>query len=271
MNFRCDFASDLFGGNKKQGINRKLYEGDYGVRREDIVVKSNFEGISKGRYVTVTRKNYFSQNAEERRYFIRSLARAITSVIKSHIKNRRGVVLVAGLGNGYMTSDALGKMASEKIIVTRGSGLSDSNEICAFSVGVSGVTGIESYEVVKGLVSQINPILLICIDALCAFNEERIGKVYQITDTGIVAGSGTERPSSVKLNKEELKIPVLAIGVPLVVSAKRIIAEACGENEIKIDEIYNDMYVTPRNIDAVVEECAEIVSSALNLSLIGKG
>ena len=181
-----------------------------------------------------------------------------------------------------MTSDALGKNVCEGIITTRRPGepiksdVDKIKEVCAFHANVCGVTGVESSEVARGLVNEIKPDLVICADSLCAFRADRIGRSYQITTRGIKAGSGagnTTGKSAGKsvgkeISEETLGVPVVAIGVPFVISARRLIRDASG-GDGGFDPVSpeEDMFVTYRDVDAILKECSSVISASINLAL----
>ena len=198
---RCDLAIDMA---EAEGLGSKIesdiVSGKYGVKREVITIKNQADeertGVKRGRYVTLTRRGVYAESDDEKIYFQRCLAKAIRETVDFLDLDSDITTLVLGLGNGYMTSDALGKNVCEGIITTRRPGEPIKNdvdkikEVCAFHANVCGVTGVESSEVARGLVNEIKPDLVICADSLCAFRADRIGRSYQITTRGIKAGSG---------------------------------------------------------------------------------
>ena len=228
-------------------------------------------GILKGRYVTLSRKTALKQDEDEKASFKKFLSDAISETIEFLSLKPNYKVLVAGLGNGYMTSDALGKKTVEKIIATRGirEGLDAVREISAVAVGVSGITGVESYEAIRGLAREIAPDLVICVDSLCGFRTDRIGRAYQISTCGIEAGSGGGKSSGVRIDEKLLGVPVLSVGVPFVVSARRLLYDVSG-GESGFDPLSpeEDMFVTPREVDAILDECSSVIASAINSALL---
>ena len=138
-------------------------------------------------------------------------------------KGAKGTVLVIGLGNRNVTPDSLGPLVISKVLVTRHimEGLPVELEgglrsLCALAPGVMGLTGIETVEIVKGLVNRVKPGLIIAIDALAARKISRINQTIQLTDTGISPGAGIGN-KRLPLNEESLGVPVIAIGVPTVI------------------------------------------------------
>lgn len=284
---RCDLAIDMA---EAEGLGSKIesdiVSGKYGVKREVITIKNQADeertGIKRGRYVTLTRRGVYAESDDEKIYFQRCLAKAIRETVDFLDLDSDITTLVLGLGNGYMTSDALGKNVCEGIITTRRPGEPIKNdvdkikEVCAFHANVCGVTGVESSEVARGLVNEIKPDLVICADSLCAFRADRIGRSYQITTRGIKAGSGagnTTRKTAGKsvgkeISEETLGVPVVAIGVPFVISARRLIRDASG-GDGGFDPVSpeEDMFVTYRDVDAILKECSSVISASINLAL----
>lgn len=267
-------------------IESDIVSGKYGVKREVITIKNQADeertGVKRGRYVTLTRRGVYAESDDEKIYFQRCLAKAIRETVDFLDLDSDITTLVLGLGNGYMTSDALGKNVCEGIITTRRPGEPIKNdvdkikEVCAFHANVCGVTGVESSEVARGLVNEIKPDLVICADSLCAFRADRIGRSYQITTRGIKAGSGagnttgktTGKSVGKEISEETLGVPVVAIGVPFVISARRLIRDASG-GDGGFDPVSpeEDMFVTYRDVDAILKECSSVISASINLAL----
>ncbi len=284
---RCDLAIDMA---EAEGLGSKIesdiVSGKYGVKREVITIKNQADeertGVKRGRYVTLTRRGVYAESDDEKIYFQRCLAKAIRETVDFLDLDSDITTLVLGLGNGYMTSDALGKNVCEGIITTRRPGEPIKNdadkikEVCAFHANVCGVTGVDSSEVARGLVNEIKPDLVICADSLCAFRADRIGRSYQITTRGIKAGSGAGNTTGKtagksvgkEISEETLGVPVVAIGVPFVISARRLIRDASG-GDGGFDPVSpeEDMFVTYRDVDAILKECSSVISASINLAL----
>lgn len=200
---------------------------------------------------------------------------------------KKDEVLVVGLGNRDVTPDALGPMVVDNLFVTRhlireyGNEFKEKNRlgsVSAISPGVMAQTGMETVEIIKGIVNETKPKLLIVIDALAARSIQRLNTTVQLTDTGISPGSGVGNNRKA-LNEESLGTKVIALGVPTVVDAATIVSdtltsymEKSGFDEKDIDQfIYevnsqtmNNMFVTPKNIDESVKKISYTVSEALN-------
>jgi len=199
-------------------------------------------------------------------------------------------VLVVGLGNRSITSDSLGPRVAEQIYVTRHvtEYMPDAlpkpiRAVCAVAPGVLGVTGVETMEIVRGVVEHAKPDAIIAIDALASRRAARINTTIQLTDTGISPGSGIGNNRK-GLNSEAFGVPVIAVGVPLVVHAATIsqdvislMAQKSGlhsdEDKLKalaeevINENLGQMVVTPKDIDAIVEDMSAIIATAINMAL----
>lgn len=193
-------------------------------------------------------------------------------------------VLIAGLGNENITADAIGPVAVKNLIVTRhirkerplifeDLGLFD---VCAITPGVLGQTGIESADIIKSVVKKIKPSLLVVIDALASRDLTRLVNTIQLCDSGIRPGSGVgnKRPG---LLPEDLGIPVLSIGVPTVVDAATLAADAVrtfSGKDADSEEIRNawsqnqlNFFVTPKETDQIIRVMGSFIGYALNLAL----
>ena len=197
-------------------------------------------------------------------------------------------VLVVGLGNRAVTPDALGPAAIDKTLVTRHMldapyAQSNLRSVCAIAPGVLGVTGIETVEMVENLVKGLRPRAVLCIDALAARDASRIGCAVQISTTGIQPGSGVGNHRK-PLTRESLGVDVIALGVPTVIYAATLARDAFAlldgrvdeaaheealramESELLNTELGNNI-VTPRDIDAIVKNCAAMIADGVNRAL----
>jgi len=199
-------------------------------------------------------------------------------------------ILVVGLGNRFVTPDALGPRVVEKTFVTRHITTYMPNiigkqmrPVAAMAPGVLGVTGVETLEVLRGLIERVRPMMVIVVDSLASRRAGRISTTIQLTDTGINPGSGVGN-QRMGINEESLGVRVIAIGVPLVVYASTIsqdtislIADKTGLHsdeekllrlaEKVIEENFGPMIVTPKEIDSIVSDMANILSTGINLTL----
>lgn len=224
-------------------------------------------GKSRGTYLTLEAPGLASPDEDYHREVsevIADLLRELTGTAES--------VLVAGLGNRDVTPDALGPQAVSNLMITRhlireyGREMMGMDGCCVVSGIVPGVmaqTGMETSEILQGIIEETRPDLLIVIDALAARSTRRLGRTIQITDTGIQPGSGVGNHRG-SLTKESLGIPVIAIGVPTVVEAAAIVYDAQGNCE-KMPPHLNGMFVTPKNIDEMIKQLSFTLSEALNM------
>ena len=176
-------------------------------------------GKSMGNYITIESPAMKDNDAEAHEDIIKIMAQKLGQL---HNLNKNSSILAAGLGNWQVTPDALGPKVINKLLVTRHMNdimpdeLRDHvRSVAAIAPGVMGTTGIETGEIIKGVAEKVTPDLIIAIDALAARRTSRINATIQITDTGINPGAGLGN-ARMKLNKETLGIPVIAIGVPTV-------------------------------------------------------
>lgn len=251
-------------------------------------------GKPVGTYITMEAPN-MSMSDED---YHREISKELAGHLKKLMGEEEKSVLIVGLGNREVTPDALGPNVVNNIRITRhviqeyGAAYPDGEKMNAISGIVPGVmaqTGMETLEIVKGVVKETQPDLVIAIDALAARSTRRLNRTIQITDTGINPGSGVGNHRN-GLNEQVLGIPVIAIGVPTVVDAATIVNDAmenlvsvletenCVENYQLIREMIpshlNTMYVTPKDIDETVKRLSYTISEGLNIALqltAGKG
>lgn len=186
-------------------------------------------------------------------------------------------LLVIGLGNREVTPDAVGPQAVENTVVTRHliTHLPDTfghmRPVAALAPGVLGSTGLESAEIIQGVVEKCRPDAVILVDALASMSLKRLCTTVQITDTGIVPGSGVGNARAA-INQDLLQVPVVAMGVPTVVDAATLAAElltSAGQEELadQLDRgAKENMIVTPKDIDARVREISRLVGYSINLA-----
>lgn len=187
-------------------------------------------------------------------------------------------VLVCGLGNSAITPDNIGPGAVKNTLATRHLVEVMPEDFAAFrpvavvEAGVLGTTGVESAEIVRAVSEKVEPAAVIAVDALASRRMARICRTLQISDTGIVPGSGVGNARS-ELSESTLGVPVIAIGVPTVVDAGTLAADlmeqaGIGESDsTDFAQFGGDMVVTPREIDSQVAECARLIGYAINMAL----
>lgn len=174
-------------------------------------------------------------------------------------------LLAVGLGNDALTPDSLGSKCIERIRPTMHlpkEMLSGICEIAVFCPGVSSKSGIDSVVAVSAICKAVRPDAVIAIDALTAGSPERLGATLQFSDTGICPGSGVGGKRR-ELSERTLGVPVIAIGMPTVVSAGVL----CGSAK----ESVCNMTVAPREIDVIVDTAAEIIALGINDAFLKKG
>lgn len=191
-----------------------------------VMDKNNLLNKKEGNYITIELTDI--TNYEDRENVGKVLVKEIKDILnKNNIKDNYEC-LVIGLGNKKSTPDALGPMVIDNILVTRH--LFELNadvkegirKVSAIIPGVMGNTGIETIDIIKGIVDNVKPKFIIVIDSLCASSIERLNKTIQLTDTGIHPGSGIGNMRK-EISKDTLGIPVIAIGVPTVVESVTIV------------------------------------------------
>lgn len=244
----------------------------------------------RGRYVTLDAPELTDRPLDLFERVSRTLADELT-----HLMEGLGAcenVLVVGLGNRAITPDSLGPRVVESVYVTRHikQYLPDAlpgpvRAVSAVAPGVLGVTGVETMEIVRGVVEHCRPDLVIAVDSLASRRAARISTTVQLTDTGISPGAGVGN-NRTGLDRETLGVPVIAIGVPLVVFATTIsqdtislIADETGlhndEERLKelaakvIAEHIGELIVTPKEIDSIVADMTRIVADGINMALFG--
>jgi spore protease len=193
---------------------------------------------------------------------------------------KEGTILIAGIGNETITPDALGPKSADNILATRhitgelkrSLGLSGLRSVAVLAPGVLGQTGIETGELIKSVVKSIKPSAVIAIDALASRSLSRLGCTIQISDAGISPGSGVGN-HRLSLNKETMGIPVIGIGVPTVVDAQTLALELIPEAKLSyqqkglVSPRGEQMIVTPREIDLLIERASRLVGMSLNCAL----
>lgn len=200
------------------------------------------------------------------------LAKALGKLLSSLIP-KTGTVMTVGLGNESITPDALGPLSCSMILATRhiesefseSAGLGSLRPSAVFVPGVLGQTGVETAEIIKSLVKSIKPCAVIAIDALAARRLSRLGSTVQMSDTGIIPGSGVGNRRTA-INKDTLGVPVISVGIPTVVDAVTLANELSGR-EVKENSENEKMIITPREIDIVISRAARLLALSVNSAL----
>lgn len=240
-------------------------------------------GKPMGTYITLEAPNMAAPDEDYHREISEKVAAQIRELLPGEKEELS--VLVVGLGNRDVTADALGPNVADQLHITRhvvrefGKAAYNKNKMHMISALVPGVmakTGMETCEIIRGVVEQTSPDVIIAIDALAARSIRRLNRTIQITDTGVQPGSGVGNHRHA-LTKETLGIPVIGIGIPMVVDAGTIVSDAVEQVErkmllcsdihgVRMAELQN-MYVTTKDIDDVVNRLSYTISEAINIAL----
>ena len=270
------------------------------ISRVKVTNENGKNAIGKpiGNYITIDFKSLKVAGEAEIQTASEVLTKELKNLLQQHVQPQDPIIVV-GLGNIYVTPDALGPKVINEIDITRHlleymPEVIDKNtrEVSAVSPGVLGTTGIETVEILKGIVDNIKPKLVIVIDALASRSIERISSSVQLADTGIVPGAGVGNARK-ELTQESLGVPVIALGIPTVVEAATIAADRLtlfiqkvqeqGEsneflNKLQEDDKYNiikeiltpeeyNFIVTPKEIDTLIEKMKDVVARGINFAI----
>lgn len=213
-----------------------------------------------GEYITIESKYMNDEVLSIDRKIINKLANLLKSLINTANKSNFSI-LVVGLGNSDVTPDALGPKVIDNLSINRHlfkyhPELLDNSVKVAISAivpGVLGTTGIDTCEIIKGIVEKTSPDAVIVVDALAAKEMHRISHTIQITNTGIIPGSGVQNSRNA-INKEVLGIPVIAVGVPTVAGIPSMIDE--------------NFMVTPNTIDDIITNLSRIIAEGINRAFL---
>lgn len=310
INFNTDLAVERQDIYKKANKIEKNIEGietenitmgeNIQISRVKIVNEVGANALQKpiGTYITIDIKNLKIAENEEIQKASEAVTTELKSLLEKHI-DKEGDILVVGLGNVYVTPDSLGPKVVKDIDITRHL-LKYAPEyidkktrpVTAIAPGVLGTTGIETVEIIKGIVDNIKPKLIIVIDSLASKSIERISSTIQLADTGIVPGAGVGNARN-ELSINTLGIPVIAIGVPMVVEAATIASDSINlfieklQQEAKSNEYLNqlkevnkyelirevlipkdyNLIVTPKEIDDLIENMKDVVARGINYAV----
>lgn len=224
----------------------------------------------RGRYITAQMEPHTLADSQ----WVYQSAQVLAGLLQQMLPEK-GPVLVAGLGNRAMTADALGPLALEHLIVTRHlirampKTFGDMRPVCALAAGVLGTTGIETAEILRGAAEHVQPAAVVAIDAMASRSLDRLCRTFQLSDTGIIPGSGACNPRAA-LNEQSLGVPVIALGVPTVVEARTLALDLVPNGSLDEQNAPDaGMLVSPKDIDLQVAKCAKALGYALNLALQG--
>ena len=308
-NFRTDLAderTDIF--KKNNGITNNIDGIETNIKEEEnikitevkITNENGEKAIGKpiGNYITIDINNLKLATDEEIESYGNIVANELKKLVDKHV-SRQDEILVVGLGNIYVTPDSLGPKVINEIDVTRhilkympevlDKG---TRSVSAVSPGVLGTTGIETLEIITGIVQNVHPKLIIVIDALASRSMDRISSSVQLADTGIVPGAGVGNTRK-ELSARTLNIPVIALGIPTVVESAVLVSDCLDlfitklQEEAKSNEYLNklkeqdnyeeikealmpndyNMIVTPKEIDELIENMKDVVARGINYAM----
>ena len=312
FSFRTDLAVETRDAYKKAQnsdvpgvITEEEDIDDVKITRVKIETKEGAEIIGKpiGNYITLDAPEIKQNDPDINEKVYKVLARELRKLIGTDISES---ALVVGLGNVDVTPDALGPKAVSDVEVTRHileyapHVLSRPvRSVSAISPGVLGTTGMETVEVIRGVVDKVKPSFVIAVDALASRKLERISTTIQIADTGINPGSGVGN-KRMAMSKETLGVPVIAIGVPTVVDAAtmandtiELVLQNMDKNNLQVSSDYDrikatnqsekydlikevlnpyvgDLVVTPKEIDEIITSVSDVVAQGINHALLAE-
>ena len=308
-NFRTDLAderTDIFKKNNNiidniEGIETNIREeGNIKITEVKVSNEKGANSIGKpiGSYITIDINKLKLATDEEIESYGDVLSNELKKLIDKH-STKQDEILVVGLGNIYVTPDSLGPKVINEVDVTRHilkympEALEEGTRaVSAISPGVLGTTGMETLEIVNGIVNNVKPKLIIVIDALASRSIERISSSIQLADTGIVPGAGVGNTRK-ELSQNTLNIPVIALGIPTVVESAVLLSDCLDlfieklQNEAKSNDYLNqlkeqdnyekikealipndyNMIVTPKEIDDLIENMKDVVARGINFAV----
>lgn len=256
---------------------RTVWEKGFEIETVNVLDEAGETALSKPKGTYISMELTPMLNREEGAF--NCAAELLAEKLKELLRLDKGdLVLVCGLGNSAITADIIGPSAAKNTLATRHLTERMPEEFAAFrpvavvAAGVLGTTGMESAEIVEAVAKKIKPAAVIAVDALASRRMARICRTVQLSDTGIVPGSGVGNARR-ELSRRTLGVPVIAIGVPTVVDAGTLAADlmeqaGIGEREPSdFADFGGQMVVTPRDIDSRAAECARLIGYGINMAL----
>lgn len=244
----------------------------YGVTTVEILDEEGEKALSmpRGRYVTVELERFW----QRKEGFFEGAVQAVGAELRAMLP-RKGSALVVGLGNESMTPDAVGPLTCQSVLVTRHllrampDQFASLRPVSVLRPGVLGTTGMESAEIVAAAAERIRPDFIVAVDALAARRLNRLCAAVQLSDAGIIPGSGVGNHRSA-LTKETLGVPVYAIGIPTVVDAATLTEDLLEEAGAPPAPLRGGtLMVTPQEVDSRVEELSRLAGYAVNWAIQG--
>lgn len=280
MAFRTDLAVEAIENHKTAAALPHVRQSDrtlegFDVHEVRILSEDAAREIGKpqGRYLTLELDALIRREEDA---FPRA-CKALSTLLRELLPHPNdGPVLIAGLGNRMITPDAIGPQTADHVIATRHlvaqspAIFADWRPVSALAPGVLGQTGVETGEVICGVLDRVRPAAVIAVDALAAGRLSRLLRTVQLADTGITPGAGVGNARAA-LNKETLGVPVIAVGVPTVVDGATLaheISSQLGQPACKaLDDLSQPVMITTRDIDREVADISRMIGYAVNMAL----
>ncbi len=273
MDLRTDLAlekRELLGREEPEGVeSEESDQGGVKFTKIRVINEKGSEALGKpiGTYITAEIPELMKNPVTDE-----DMIEAVGAQLRSLLP-KDGSILAVGLGNTRITPDAVGPKSISMVLATRHIGKELSDEIglgelrsvAGFVPGVLGRTGLEAAESVKGLVGAVSPSAIIVVDALAARKLSRLGTTIQISDIGIIPGSGVGNARK-EITERSVGVPVISVGIPTVVDVGTLVADLTGSNS-EIPSENRDMIITPREIDIVIERASELIGMSINKAL----
>ena len=280
MAFRTDLAVEAIENHKTAAALPHVRQSDrtlegFAVHEVRILSEDAAREIGKpqGRYLTLELDALIRREEDA---FPRA-CKALSTLLRELLPHPNdGPVLIAGLGNRMITPDAIGPQTADHVIATRHlvaqspAIFADWWPVSALAPGVLGQTGVETGEVICGVLDRVRPAAVIAVDALAAGRLSRLLRTVQLADTGITPGAGVGNARAA-LNKETLGVPVIAVGVPTVVDGATLaheISSQLGQPACEaLDDLSQPVMITTRDIDHEVADISRMIGYAVNMAL----
>ena len=280
MAFRTDLAVEAIENHKSATALPHVRQSDrtlegFAVHEVRILSEDAAREIGKpqGRYLTLELDALICREEDA---FPRA-CKALSTLLRELLPHPNdGPVLIAGLGNRMITPDAIGPQTADHVIATRHlvaqspAIFADWRPVSALAPGVLGQTGVETGEVICGVLDRVRPAAVIAVDALAAGRLSRLLRTVQLADTGITPGAGVGNARAA-LNKETLGVPVIAVGVPTVVDGATLaheISSQLGQPACEaLDDLSQPVMITTRDIDREVADISRMIGYAVNMAL----
>ncbi len=280
MAFRTDLAVEAIENHKTAAALPHVRQSDrtlegFAVHEVRILSENAAREIGKpqGRYLTLELDALIRREEDA---FPRA-CKALSTLLRELLPHPNdGPVLIAGLGNRMITPDAIGPQTADHVIATRHlvaqspAIFADWRPVSALAPGVLGQTGVETGEVICGVLDRVRPAAVIAVDALAAGRLSRLLRTVQLADTGITPGAGVGNARAA-LNEETLGVPVIAVGVPTVVDGATLaheISSQLGQPACEaLDDLSQPVMITTRDIDREVADISRMIGYAVNMAL----